>query len=150
MTKITNVAAGPRGFHSAEGEVMLDPGKSWEGEISEGELKSADATGFFEIDGKAPVQSHPAHAANAELAERVDALVAENADLADRLDAANAELKPHRIRAAVAGLDHANNDHWTQGGEPKVDVVAERVGQPLTRADIAEAAPDAARVKPAA
>jgi hypothetical protein len=145
MAKIKNLATGPRGFHSLAGEVTLDPGRSWEGEISDGELASAKSTGNFEIDGTAPASSHPAHAANAELSDQVAALVAENSDLSAKLDAANAELKPHRIRAAVAGLDHANDAHWTQGGEPKVDVVAETVGSPLTRADITDAAPDAKR-----
>jgi hypothetical protein len=44
---LTNTAAGPRGFESTAGHVMLDPGQSWSGDIANGELKSAEATGYF-------------------------------------------------------------------------------------------------------
>lgn len=47
MTKITNVSPGPRGLHAKDGLVFLDPYQVWEGEIEDGALKSALATGWF-------------------------------------------------------------------------------------------------------
>lgn len=47
MTKITNVSPGPRGLHTAEGLVFLDPYQVWEGEIEDGALKAALDTGWF-------------------------------------------------------------------------------------------------------
>ncbi|KGE80134.1 hypothetical protein [Agrobacterium pusense] len=47
MTKITNVSPGPRGLHTAEGLVFLDPYQVWEGEIEAGALKAALDTGWF-------------------------------------------------------------------------------------------------------
>lgn len=41
VATITNKSAGFRGFHAVSGEVLLPPGESWSGEISEAELKSA-------------------------------------------------------------------------------------------------------------
>ncbi len=58
--KITNADKGPRGVNTIDGLVMLDPGQSVEVDLSEGEAKAAERTGWFEIDGKAPTkaQSH--------------------------------------------------------------------------------------------
>jgi len=47
MTKITNVSPGPRGLHTAEGLIFLDPYQVWEGEIEDGALKAALDTGWF-------------------------------------------------------------------------------------------------------
>lgn len=49
------------------------------------------------------------------------------------------------IKAAVDMLDTSVDDHWTAAGLPAVDAVAELVGKPVTRAAIADAAPDAKR-----
>lgn len=47
------------------------------------------------------------------------------------------------IKEALAQLDPENNDHWTADGAPRVDVVADLVGnKELKRADITNAAPD--------
>lgn len=52
------------------------------------------------------------------------------------------------IKEALTQLDPENNDHWTADGAPRVDVVAELVGNPgLKRADITNAAPDFHRSK---
>lgn len=56
-----------------------------------------------------------------------------------------------KIREAVALLEPANNDHWTQGGKPGVEIVRELTGDPsVTRADIDAACPDAKRDAPQA
>lgn len=47
MTKITNVSPGPRGLHTADGLIFLDPYQVWEGEIEDGALKAALDTGWF-------------------------------------------------------------------------------------------------------
>lgn len=49
MHTIKNTAGAMRGFHAEEGFVQLANGQEWTGDISEGELKSAKATGYFEI-----------------------------------------------------------------------------------------------------
>ena len=52
---------------------------------------------------------------------------------------------PDEIIAALALLDAGNDDHWTNAGLPKVEIVAELVGKTVTRKAIEEAAPDAKR-----
>ena len=46
------------------------------------------------------------------------------------------------IRTALESLDHADDDHWTSDGQPRVDVVMDIVGAPVTRKEIINAAPD--------
>ena len=42
-----------------------------------------------------------------------------------------------KIKAALATLDHKNDEHWTQDGKPAVAVVAQLAGVPnLKRADL--------------
>ncbi|SQB84711.1 Mu prophage protein [Escherichia coli] len=41
-----------------------------------------------------------------------------------------------RIRATVAGLDKANPEHFTAGGEPKVKAVSAALGEPVSGAQI--------------
>ncbi len=46
------------------------------------------------------------------------------------------------IKEALAQLDHANDEHWTADGAPRVEVVAELTGnKDLKRKDITDAAP---------
>lgn len=54
--------------------------------------------------------------------------------------------KAERIMAAVGALDHANDEHWTAEGHPRVAAVKELLGEPVTSAEIQAAAPGAARV----
>jgi len=46
---VKNIAPGPRGLHSTGGHVLLEKGESRQLEIEDGELKSAKASGHFEI-----------------------------------------------------------------------------------------------------
>lgn len=72
--------------------------------------------------------------------------------LLDPIEPDESEIGPasdEEIRAALAVLDHANAEHWTQGGLPKVEAVAELTGKTVTRAQIDVAAPDAKRLAPA-
>ena len=53
------------------------------------------------------------------------------------------------IRQALEKLDTSNDDHWTADGMPRVDVVAELIGNTdLKRIDITSAAPDFTRDAP--
>lgn len=47
MAKVTNVSPGPRGLHTKDGLVFVDPWQTWEGEIDDTALKSALDTGWF-------------------------------------------------------------------------------------------------------
>jgi hypothetical protein len=53
------------------------------------------------------------------------------------------------IVAALDLLDHENDDHWTEEGLPRVDVVNDLLGgdEQVTRQDIKEAAPKFMRLK---
>ena len=51
--KVTNISKGPRGLHSVEGPVLVDPGDTVEIEINEVELKVSKGTGWFEFEGEA-------------------------------------------------------------------------------------------------
>ncbi len=51
MAKFTNHTNGPKGVNAADGSVVfIDPGATVEVDVSDGEAKSAKATGWF--DGK--------------------------------------------------------------------------------------------------
>lgn len=49
------------------------------------------------------------------------------------------------LKDALKQLDVNNDDHWTKGGLPMVDVVSHFHGEPVTRSDIAEVWPDFTR-----
>ncbi len=57
----------------------------------------------------------------------------------------DSEDRNELIRAAVEGLDAANDKHWTDAGLPGVDAVSEAMGERVTRDQIKAAAPDAKR-----
>jgi hypothetical protein len=59
------------------------------------------------------------------------------------------EFSDDDIKSAVDMLDHANDDHWTKGGEPSVEAVGDALNGAVTRAQIKAAAPDAKRNPPA-
>ncbi|UAE82933.1 hypothetical protein BOS51_011565 [Salmonella enterica subsp. enterica serovar Montevideo] len=52
------------------------------------------------------------------------------------------DLNTH-IRATVAGLDKANPEHFTAGGEPKVKAVSAALGEPVSSAQIKAALAEA-------
>lgn len=49
------------------------------------------------------------------------------------------------LKDALKQLDVNNDDHWTKGGLPMVDVVSHFHGETVTRSDIAEVWPDFTR-----
>lgn len=52
MTKFTNTTRGPKGVNTKTGLVYVDPGAtSGDLDVEDGELASAEATGWFDIDG---------------------------------------------------------------------------------------------------
>ncbi|WP_035198442.1 hypothetical protein [Agrobacterium tumefaciens] len=51
--KVTNISKGPRGLHSVDGPVLVEPGETVEIEINEVELKVSTGTGWFEFEGEA-------------------------------------------------------------------------------------------------
>ena len=60
MTTITNISAGFRGLVALSGEVLFRPGETKEGlELSPGELKSAESTGYFLFGGQAATGAAP-------------------------------------------------------------------------------------------
>jgi hypothetical protein len=139
MKSFTNHTQGPRGINIEGGlTTWIDPGQTVQ-------IDTATIVGDVPDLGKPHDAGEKLDAANTELSAQVEDLTAQVADLQGQLDAANTELLPHRIRAAITGLDPKNDAHWTRAGEPAVEAVAGVVGSPLTRAQIAEVAPDAKR-----
>lgn len=53
-----------------------------------------------------------------------------------------------KLRQALAKLDIGNDDHWTTEGLPRLDVMKDLVGEPVTRADITAAAKGFSRKTP--
>jgi hypothetical protein len=53
------------------------------------------------------------------------------------------------ILDALRNLDPLNDDHWTDGGDPRIDAVKAFLGTAVTRAEIVAAAPDFNREKAA-
>lgn len=70
-------------------------------------------------------------------------------DLAELQAQAKAAVAPEgpgtslleRIADVIKGLDPADEDHWTSNNLPALDVIGERVGQDVTRAQVNEVAP---------
>lgn len=66
------------------------------------------------------------------------------------VDANEAEARAATIKTAVEMLDPANDDHWTQAGQPKVETVQAIASlENVTRKEIEDAAPGFARPKQA-
>lgn len=60
-TTIKNVTSGPKGVNTVDGgTVYLAPGEVRELDLSEGEVKSAKATEYFEFGAKAKAADKPA------------------------------------------------------------------------------------------
>lgn len=53
-----------------------------------------------------------------------------------------------KIRDALAELDTQNDDHWTAEGLPRLDVMKDKVGEAVSRADITNAAKGFTRKTP--
>ena len=53
-----------------------------------------------------------------------------------------------KIREALSKLDVANEDHWTAEGLPRLDVMKDLVGTPVSRSDITAAAKGFTRKTP--
>ncbi len=66
MIKVRNIAPGPRGLNTADGPVMLAPGQEGEVNLSEAELKSSKATGWFIFEGQSKKETDSAYAAMSE------------------------------------------------------------------------------------
>jgi hypothetical protein len=49
------------------------------------------------------------------------------------------------LKQALKTLDPSNDEHWTTGGLPRMEVLEALVGKELTRADVEEVAPDLKR-----
>lgn len=52
------------------------------------------------------------------------------------------------IREALSNLDPFNDDQWTDEGAPKIDVLKELLGRPVTRQEIIDAAPHFSKDNP--
>lgn len=57
MTKITNTSDGPRSVHSVNGEVLIEAGATADLDLSDSEMKSAKATGYFEFGAAAAAKA---------------------------------------------------------------------------------------------
>jgi hypothetical protein len=49
------------------------------------------------------------------------------------------------LAEAIASLDPKNDEHWTESGVPKLDVIKELTGQSYSRKEVTEAAPKVTR-----
>lgn len=59
--KVRNISNGPRGFNAVAGTVFLEAGETSDDvEMVDGEIASAESTGYFEISGKAAPAKEPA------------------------------------------------------------------------------------------
>lgn len=53
-----------------------------------------------------------------------------------------------KLYKALADLDPENDDHWTDEGLPRLDVLSDFVGQPVTRVQVKEATKNFTRAHP--
>lgn len=58
--------------------------------------------------------------------------------------------EPVTLRDALLMLDPANDDHWTAGGLPRMEVLEDFTGGNLTRDEVTALAPDLTRASAAA
>jgi len=89
--KVTNLEKGPRGINTTSGAVLVEVGETVEVEVSEAELKVAQATGWFDFSEVEPGLDrddlkkqadelgieYPKNISTAKLKELVDAKLAE-------------------------------------------------------------------------
>lgn len=47
-----------------------------------------------------------------------------------------------KVIGALAMLAPSNDDHWVQNGDPRLDVMEELIGEPITRKQLAEIQPE--------
>jgi hypothetical protein len=52
------------------------------------------------------------------------------------------EDRASKVKAALEGLDHSNNEHWTTTGKPAMTAVEEIFGGNVDRKEIEQIAPD--------
>lgn len=110
------------------GKALLDGKFGVEGGTA-GRRKTSPAKSVFD-----PAAEHAARVAQATADAEAAELTAKSAD---------------SIKAALAKLDPANDDHWTAAGLPAVGAVKEITGSTtLTRDDIGAAVPDFERPEP--
>lgn len=88
---VTNTAIGPRGFIANGSEILLDPGRTWEGEMTDAELANAKDAGHFAY-GDAGRKA-AAKAAEPAVDPEVAKLREENARLLAELEAAKTPKK---------------------------------------------------------
>ena len=143
--KIKNLLKIPYGIRTSAGIVMVKPGDVYDGKFTpdqEAAIKASPET--WEIGG----QPDAAPASNGEL-EAIAALFNDPAVTADNVKYAVATLlaeKPKQtadetthsmtLAEAVAALDDANPDHWTQAGHPAIAALETLTGGEVKRADV--------------
>lgn len=157
MPTIKNKSEAQRGIYDQSGELIwLNAGETREDINLDGAgLIEARGSGFFAFDEDALQADALDELAVARA--RISELEVEVTDLRDQLAAFDHDgdgkaggSKPgpataEEIVSAVNLLDGKNDDHWTSAGLPAVDAIAELTGKTVTRAGIAEAAPDSKR-----
>jgi hypothetical protein len=120
----------PKG--EAATDVAIDPGTQIANDKAKQTL--ADIVALFGTD---EVDELNVKAAVERLIQDYDAMRSRSAGslTADELAAFNS--KPTDLAAAVALLDDANNDHWTQAGQPKISALESIMGKDVSAADYA-------------
>lgn len=134
------------GFHYAEGEIVVldlgakDKAPRWGTEVdASGSQIGATATPNAALD-----------AMGDGLANKIanGSPAASNQGSEEGTGAVSPEVRKEQIKEALTLLDHANNDHWTSNGQPKVDTLNAILGYDVTRKEIEEVDAKFGRVIP--
>ncbi|WP_426163086.1 hypothetical protein [Sandarakinorhabdus sp. DWP1-3-1] len=103
MVTVKNTQAGPRGINTVAGPVSVDPGATVDVKLSKAEFRSAERTGWFDLDGDAePDEGEKAPAADVPADDGLeDQTIAQLTELAsaEAIDLGDAKLKADIVAA---------------------------------------------------
>ena len=139
--KIKNVSNSPYGARTKSGVVVVQPGQVYEGDFETAEADNIKANkAVFEVGDSVVAETSKGANGSAQriaaLEKQVADLTAERDNLAAKLAVAESSSGKLSLADAVASLDDANNDHWTDGGKPDLKALAALTGGAVTRADV--------------
>lgn len=143
MTKIKNNSQNPRAIIDKTGSVkMLPVGGTIDVDLNDGDLAALKLDKNLSFDGKAKDDAPATDGSSDKLAEIVK-LFDDPAVTVDNVVQSVAELLLDKddggvaLEEALAGLDNANDAHWTQAGKPSLEHLQNVTGNSdLKRAEV--------------
>ena len=120
-------------FHYAEGEIVDYTPEGKDDKVLWGVPCDAQGNDLVEGDTEAKAKDVP----NQRIANTVGKV-----NDTKEADAAEVKRRAEEIKQATTLLDSKNDDHWTQGGEARMETLEAILGYNVTRKELDAAVPD--------